>query len=249
MRRMLYILAVVLSTSDAQFCSHPNVPDSYFNPRFNDVVQTVPGVTYIITLPSVPCNCSSTVTGIQYCYNSVSPGVSMENVFEFLSVTRDDLLFTIDERFTLQTAIRTIRNCTCRDMLCNCCDTYTVPQREQFQVPSTFGVRTTNTDGRLLATTSLPLHSDVEQFQTTVTEGNALLGAGGQVTNMPDILLLRFMTRKCILLYLSILIAPQHYYEYYCDMYTAYPQNNNNNNNKNKPEFSPPKPQPSKPSP
>ena len=212
MGKMLYIVAVVLSTSDAQYCSHPNVPDSYFNPRFNDVVQTVPGVTYIITLPSVPCNCSSTVTGIQYCYNSVSPnGVSMENVFEFLSVTRDDLLFTINERFTLQTATRTIRNCTCLNGLCNCCDTYTVPQREQFQVPSTFGVRTTNTDGRLLATASLPLHSDVEQFQTTVTEGNALFGAGGQVTNMPDILLLRFMTRKYAIL--KVIIAPQHYDE------------------------------------
>ena len=196
MGKMLYIIvAVVLSTSDAQFCSHPNVPDSYFNPRFNDVVQTVPGVTYIITLPPVPCNCSSTVTGIQYCYNSVSRnGVSMENVFEFLSVTRDDLLFTINERFTLQTATQTIRNRNCVNGLC--CDTSTVPQ---FQVPSTFGVRTMNTDGILLATPSLPLNSDVEQFQTTVTEGNALLGAGGQVTNMPDILLLRFMTRKCIL--------------------------------------------------
>ena len=210
MGKMLYIVAVVLSTSDAQFCSHPNVPDSYFNPSFNDVVQTVPGVTYIITLPSVPCNCSSIVTEIQYCYNSVSSnGVSMENVFEFLSVARDDNLFTLNERFTLQTP-RTIRNCTCQqNMLCNCCNTDTVPQREQFQVPSTFGVRTMNTDGRLLATPSLPLHSDVEQFQTMVTEGNALFGAGGQVTNMPDILLLRFMTRKCILLlYLSNHCSP-----------------------------------------
>ena len=210
-RKTLLLVAVVmgiggstLSPSDAEFCTHPNISNFYFNASFSvgdvAVETTVLGITDIFTLPFVPpqCNCSSNVTAIEFCYRADSPNANSndrQDVFEFLSVTRDNFLFTINETFTAQSRL-SASTCSCRpNMHCDCCDIYEVPSDQQFQSPSTFGVRTTNPARKLLAIPSSAVTLDVEQFRTTASEGSVNLSAGGQIS-MPNILLLRFVMRK-----------------------------------------------------
>ena len=209
--KTLLLVAVVLgiggstlSPSYEEFCTYPNISDSYFNVSFSDidVQQTVSG-TSIFTFPSVSSqpNCSNNVTAIQYCYRADSPNAmsnNPESVFEFLFITRDGFLFTFNEGFTVCSALSR-STCSCQgpsSKHCDCCDTYEVPPEHQFLIPSTFGVHTTNMKRRLYAFRSLVNDSGIEQFQTTISEGSVNLSAGGQVS-IPNVLLLRFLTSEC----------------------------------------------------
>ena len=185
--KTLLIVAVALGTgsstsspSNVEFCIHPDIPDFYFNASFraDDVVE----VADSYTLPSVSPlpNCSNNVTAIQYCYRADSPNVNnndRRDVFQFLLMSEDGF----NKLFTVQSRI------PCRSRQNNsldCCDTYKVPPEQQFQIPPTFSVYTTNPDRRLL--------------MISVSEGSlsANLPDWGQV-NMTKILLLRFETREC----------------------------------------------------
>ena len=124
---------------------------------------------------SPQCN-SNSVTAIQYCYRAYSPNVNSndrQDVFDILWTSEDD--FVIINKFTVLNGI------PCRFRRNNsldCCDTYKVPSEQQFQIPSTYSVYTTNSDRRLL-----------------LISGSANLSDWGQVS-MINVLLLRFVTRE-----------------------------------------------------
>ena len=188
-RISLLIVAVVLgigssmlSPRDLEFCTS-NIPDFYVA----DFVELdiFLGATNIFTLPSVSpqCNCSSTVTAIHYCYRAtgdLNPNTK-QHVFDFLPMTRDNFLFTFNgrPRFIVESSLQ-MANCTQQsDHISDCCDTFMLPPGRQFDIPSTFGVRTENTDRKLLAIPSSAVDLDVEQFRTTVADGSVDLSTGG----------------------------------------------------------------------
>lgn len=107
-------------------------------------------------------------------------------MFEFLSISRNDFLFTVTKRFTVQS---TPEKRYCSE---DCCDTVALSTNNQFQIP---GVRITNRELRPLVFSPSAVDFQVEQFQTTANEISYDLSAGGQVYNN-SILLLRFFTRK-----------------------------------------------------
>ena len=181
---------------DGQFYS-PSIPDSYFNASYStgDVVETALGLINIFTIPSVPSQCNGTVTALEFCYRAHRGYLNtseLHDVFEFLSVTRDGHLFNIIYRFTVQSALQ---SSYCSHWLngdSDCCDTFVLPQEQWFKIPSTFGVNIPNSDRNLLAIPFLAVDLNIEQFRTVVIEGRA---TGDQI-NLPDIPLLRFVTRK-----------------------------------------------------
>ena len=208
------VLGLTLSSSDVETCIHPNIPDFYFNASFraDAVMETVLGVDIFSVSPQ--CNCNSTVTAIQYCYRASSPRNNRHDVFEFLFVTRNDSVFTINKNFTVQAVLQ---ESTCNPIQmqppnkrCDCCDTYRVPLEEQFQIPSAFGIRTTNTDRKLLTIPSSDANLYVEQFTTTEnkTSGRVefLPSNQGQV-GTPAILLLRYVTSEYHVIWLKIFLS------------------------------------------
>ena len=182
--KILLIVAVVLgiesstsSPSNVEFCIHPNIPDFYFNASFraDDVME----VSDSFTLHSVSPQCNSNnVTAIQYCYRADSPNAhnnDRQGVFQFLLMSEDGF----NELFTVQSALKGIPCRSRQNKPFDCCDTYKV---QQFQIPPTFSVYTTNPGRKLL--------------MISVSEGSANLPDWGQV-NMTNILLLRFVTCEC----------------------------------------------------
>ena len=166
----------------------PNILDFYFNDvnaaNFRtgggaNLTTSRNGFTYIFTIPSESSlrNCSGTVVSLQYCYEARNSELRKTNdVFNFLSITRNNLLFTANSRLTIQT---TPQNSICTDppggIQQICCDTSSLSANNQFQLPSsdfTFGVVITNSNVRPLVFTTSALEYRVEQFQ-------AALGADG----------------------------------------------------------------------
>ena len=200
-RISLLIVAVVLeigssmlSPHDLEFCTS-NIPDFYI---VHDVVlDTFLGAANIFTLPSVSpqCNCSNNVTAIHYCYHATGDLNERHAVFDFLHITRDNLLFTFNGHFTVRSSLENANCMQQSDDSSDCCDTFILPPGRRFHIPSTFGVRAENTNRKLLAIPSSAVNIDVEQFRTPVAQGSVNLSTGGEV-NMPIILMLRFVTRK-----------------------------------------------------
>lgn len=147
------------------------------------------GFTYIFTIPPDQ-GCSGTVVAIQYCYHADltnSDARNPQNVFEFLSMTRSELLlFTVTSRFTVQSTPQG-SNCVTGSTISSsggskprhCCDTHTViqPNGNQFQIPSSdtssfiFGIRIL-ANAKPLAFRPEIMDFHVEQFQTAAT-GNS----------------------------------------------------------------------------
>ena len=183
---------------DGQFYS-PSIPDSYFSASYStgDVVETALGLINIFTIPSVPSQCNGTVTALEFCYRAHSGYLNtseLHNVFEFLSVTRDGHLFNIIYSFTVQSAPQ---SSYCSPRLngdSDCCDTFVLPREQWFKIPSTFGVYIPSSDRNLLAIPFFAVNLNIEKFQTVVVEGRAT----GEPISLPDIPLLRFVTRKLV---------------------------------------------------
>ena len=127
----------------------PNIPDFYFN-HVNALELTQQGnlttlseqrgTIFIFTTPPEP-TCSGTVLAFEFCYLAFEIR-NNEEVFRFVSLRRDGLQFTvIDFDFV---RIRTSEEPICsEDEEYICCNTYTLPDDEQFQIPPlnyTFGV-------------------------------------------------------------------------------------------------------------
>ena len=110
-------------------------------------------------------------------------------------MTRDNFLFTINDSFIVKSSVG---QSTCREQSSTqfyCCDTHELPRGMQYQIPSSFGVRARNDARNLLAIPSNIFNLDVEQFTTVVFQSFVDLSTGGQVM-MPNVLLLRFVTRE-----------------------------------------------------
>lgn len=158
----------------------PNIPDVYFNLAAfrNDLRVDFTfkllrrGTTYILTIPpeSVQRNCSGSAMAIQYCYQVRD--ISQIATFEFLSLTRDRLQFTM-KRTLLRRSIPTNHICSSINItnsgisLYICCDISRIEDTTSLQIPSssyTFGV--TVRDVRLVAFAKSTTEYRFEQFQT-----------------------------------------------------------------------------------
>ena len=130
----------------------PNIPDFYFN-HVNALELTQQGnlatlseergTIFIFTTPPEP-TCSGTVLAFEFCYLDFGIRNNQE-VFRFVSLRRDGLQFTvIDFDFVrIRTSEEAICSVLVEDEEYICCNTYTLPDDEQFQIPSlnyTFGV-------------------------------------------------------------------------------------------------------------
>ena len=101
------------------------------------------GTIFIFTTPPEP-TCSGTVLAFEFCYLAFEISNNRE-VFRFVSLRRDGLQFTvIDFDFVrIRTSQEAICSVLVEDEQYICCDTYTLPDDEQFQIPPlnyTFGV-------------------------------------------------------------------------------------------------------------
>ena len=140
----------------------PNIPDSYFN-HVNALALTQQGTLipvsvqemtiFVFTIPPEAI-CSGTVLAIEFCYLAFDGeiGRNNRNVFRFTSLSRDGFQFTVIDfgairiRANPQTAICSILLEDGSNSEFICCDIYTLPNDEQFQIPSSdftsFGVET-----------------------------------------------------------------------------------------------------------
>ena len=166
----------------------PNIPDSYFD-HANLAGLRVgsgailfgigqPGVTLIFTVPALSAdrNCSGTVVSAEFCYEATVAQVNASevlNVFDFITLRRDDLNFTVLTRTDVTT--------TPQDSLCTdppgdfgpqrvCCTTETFSA----QVPSEsfmFGVVINSRSNRMLvfnniSTDSMLRGSGLDSWET-----------------------------------------------------------------------------------
>ena len=161
---------------------------------------------YIYTIPpeSAQCNCSGTVTAVEFCYriramDKVMSGETKE-VFYFLSLTQDSSnqrRFIVNRRISINS---TASNSICaevgrRDRVC--CEN----KRLEYQVPSstfTFGI-VARKDFRLLISTNTTEYIEQRYFSesainTATQEGRSFRTSDLKPTNM-TLLLLRFHIR------------------------------------------------------
>ena len=140
----------------------PNIPDSYFN-HVNALALTQQGTLtslsverrtiFVFTTPP-EATCSGTVLAVEFCYLAFDGEIDRDDreFFRFASLSRDGLQFTVIDfdpiriRANAQTAICSILVEDGNDSQFICCDIYTLPNDEQFQIPSSdytsFGVAT-----------------------------------------------------------------------------------------------------------
>ena len=172
--KVLLIAAVVLgmesstsSPSNVEFCIQPNIPDFYFNASFRADDVVEVADSFTLTSVSPLPNCSNNVTAIQYCYRADSPNVNSNDREDVFAIS---WMYVFDNILTVQSALKGIPCRSRQNKPFDCCDTYKVPSEQQFQIPSTYSVYMTNPDRKLLMIS---------------------------VSNMTNILLLRFVTREC----------------------------------------------------
>ena len=137
------------------------------------------GTIFIFTTPPEP-TCSGTVLAFEFCYLAFEIRDDRE-VFRFVSLRRDGLQFTvIDFDFV---RIRTSQEAICsvleedEDDEYICCDTYTLPDVEQFQIPSlnyTFGVVIRSQMNRILPLAFSDVNTEFQfpHFQARPTNNN-----------------------------------------------------------------------------
>ena len=133
----------------------PNIPDFYFNHTntatllgaANLIAQTDrTGVTFVYTTPPEP-GCTGILVALQYCYQARVNDIGSydQRVFRFLSLRRDALQLTVENRITAMSLPQ--------DNICSvspgedgriiCCDTTTLSKYNQLNIKSsnyTFGV-------------------------------------------------------------------------------------------------------------
>ena len=168
----------------------PNIPDSYFNHQtlqqnVNSIGEAQSGVTYIFTTPprSQARNCSGTVMAIQHCYHADLTNGEIgrdKDIFEFLSASINQNLFTVDDRFMVRSA-SDARNCiagvrergrTPHD----CCSTFTLADSNRFQISNqsyTFGIRISNNNPRPYAFRAETTEFNVDQYQFASVNGDS----------------------------------------------------------------------------
>ena len=132
----------------------PNISDLYFDDfslaqQENLTTLSVQRGTMLIFTTPPESTCNGTVLAFEFCYLALNDEIGKidRDVFRFVSLSRNGLQFTITDFDSIR--IRT----SPRDAICSllvpfdgryiCCDTYTLPDDEQFQIPSsnyTFGV-------------------------------------------------------------------------------------------------------------
>ena len=144
----------------------PNIPDFYFD-HVNALALTQQGnltslsvdsgTVFVFTTPP-EATCNGTVLAVEFCYLTFDGEIDREiEVFRFASVEIDDLECTaIDfNPFRISTSEQTA---ICSVLVENdqhiCCDTYTLPDNDQFQIPSSefmsgFGVVTRRNENQI----------------------------------------------------------------------------------------------------
>ena len=165
----------------------PNIPDFYFN-HMNALalaqqetltsLSVERGTKFTFTTPP-ETTCNGTVLAFEFCYLTFDVQ-TIQDVLTFATLNRDELQFTVIDfdpiriRANAQTAI-------CSVLVENdqyiCCDTYTLPDDEQFQIPSsdyTFGVETRRNVNqfRLLTFSGVNTEFRFPHFQGIPTDNN-----------------------------------------------------------------------------
>ena len=191
----------------------PNIPDFYFN-HVNALALTQQGTLtslsvergtiFIFTTPP-ETTCSGTVLAVEFCYLSFTEQTNQE-VLRFVSLNRDELHFTVIDfdPIGIETNAQTV---ICSVLVENdqyiCCDTYTLPDDEQFQIPSsdyTFGVVTRRNVNqfRLLTFSGVNTEFRFPHFQGIPTDnlnriGDTFTLTSGDFQNEGSLLLLRLI--------------------------------------------------------
>ena len=188
----------------------PNIPDLYFDhtnaaSQNNLFIQAGNSFTYFFTIPpeSAERNCSGTVVAMQYCYQIRQILLnSIQDVFSFRLVTRDEFEFTVTSSFTVRTTPHQENECTqvSSSNRYLCCDTTTLSDNQLSISPEryTFGVTIINA----AEVTPFAFRDDtefvVEQFQAalglTLQNTPYTFGLSTMVTR--GLLLMRFLIGK-----------------------------------------------------
>ena len=203
----------------------PNIPDLYFN--HTNALQLTQQTTltslsidrrtiFVFTTPP-ETTCSGTVLAIEFCSLAFDGEINRE-VLRFVSLNRNEFQFTVIDfdpisiRANAQTA-----NCSFLEDNNQyiCCDTYTLPDDEQFQIPSsdyTFGVVIGREvkQYRLLTFSGVNTEFRFPHFQGIPTDNNDLNGIGETFTltendfqNEGSLLLLRLIIGTYLLMHES----------------------------------------------
>ena len=173
----------------------PNIPDSYFNHQtlqqnVNSIGEAQSGVTYIFTTPprSQARNCSGTVMAIQHCYHVDLTNGEIgrdQDIFEFLSASINQNIFTVDDRFMVRSA-SDASNCKAVGgrvggrIPYDCCSTFTLADSNRFQISNTnytFGIRISNDNPSPYAFRATTVKFNVDQYQTSVNGDSFSLGS------------------------------------------------------------------------
>ncbi len=127
----------------------PNIPDFYFNFEKAGNFRAGPGanlttlsqdISYIFTIPPVSSqrDCSGTVVAMQFCYeyrDNRSLGTTV-NAFQFFTLTRDGIEFTVDSSFTVQTTLTTCTDDLSAFVSRVCCSKVTSNEFGELVIPS-----------------------------------------------------------------------------------------------------------------
>ena len=168
------------------------------------------GTIFIFTTPPEP-TCSGTVLAFEFCYlaseNEINRNDIDREVFRFVSLSRDGLQFTVINNSVRIETSRSEAICSALvgDEQYICCDTYTLPDDEQFQIPPlnyTFGVviRRQNNEILPLAFSDVNTEFQFPHFQARPDGNNGPDMAGdsftlttGDLQNEGSLLLLRLI--------------------------------------------------------
>ena len=201
----------------------PNIPDFYFdhenagnfrtaNPEAN-LTTLSPYITYIFTIPAVSAerDCSGAVMAMQFCYEYGGNDENLGTViseFEFLSLTRNGLDFTVIDSFTVQTTVSE-RVCTDdlpEDVQRVCCSYGISEGSPELNIPSSeyiFGLALTGDVFRLLAFNPSASEYNFDQFQVagfSPPPGTTTPLSNGTLETAHSLPLLRFFTGTYMIL-------------------------------------------------
>ena len=204
----------------------PNIPDAFFDQQYAadsstggmpTLMEARDGFTYFFTLPplSPERNCSGTIVAIQFCYRAdLNSGEIMggdpQEIFEFLVTDREDSLFTITSRFSVE-ATSSDSNCVIGNRIPpntphDCCTSFEPPSELLNQIPSssfTFGIRILDMDFKPFVFRDSVLELRVEQFQTAATNTAGDIFTLGEAVTNNALPLLRFLLGNKIIMLCS----------------------------------------------